>query len=242
MTRWQPSTPSNQLVRSTSSPFNSLDASDRYLKLDVESYWESLSITGLQVYEQVYQEAADKDGKVRCKYEPRTTHDVKGREKHLKSSSYDDTLPVIRLLAHLPPNNPLPIKVLTVYQRLVPSHTQCLTKNETLAALYMLHVEQHLPKTPKRNKDGEITLSPERRLIISCFGNWEPCACQCGREWNFAKRTGLWDDTRKERECETSKSAGKPFLGRLLSSEARRAGKITETNRQKWSESWRKQS
>lgn len=70
MTSWQPSIPNNQLVRSTPSPFNRLDASDRYLKLDVESYWESLSITGLQVYEQVYHEAADEDGKVRCKYDP----------------------------------------------------------------------------------------------------------------------------------------------------------------------------
>lgn len=34
---------------------------------------------GLQVYEQVYHEAADEDGKVRCKYDPRAIYHVKGQ-------------------------------------------------------------------------------------------------------------------------------------------------------------------
>lgn len=63
---WQSPVASNHNEHLSSSPLNALDDSARFLRLDVKSYWDSLTLQGLEVYEEMYRRVADDDGQVSC--------------------------------------------------------------------------------------------------------------------------------------------------------------------------------
>ncbi|KAL8790161.1 MAG: hypothetical protein Q9195_006488 [Heterodermia aff. obscurata] len=217
---WQSSVALSHTEHLSSSPFSALDASARFLRPDVKSYWDSLTLDGLEVYEKMYQRVADDDGKVSF----------------------------FRLVAEFPaakpaPNNAvhktIPIRVLMIWQRLAQSQSERLDRNRTLAVLYMLHMEQYSPRTPKRNRQGDVVVEDDRKLLIDCLGNWESCACRCKRKWNFWIEEGFRDDSEKERACETDAYSGKPRSERLFSSEARRGKRVLDATRNSWLESWK---
>ena len=155
---------------------------------------------------------------------------------------------VSRLVAEFPAAKPapsntvhktIPIRVLMIWQRLAQSPSERLGRNRTLAVLYMLHVEQYSTRTPERNRQGDVVVDTDRKLLIDCLGNWEPCACCCKRKWNFWIPDGFRDDSEKERACATDAYNGKPRLERLFSSEARRGKNVLDATRNSWLKSWK---
>jgi hypothetical protein len=119
-----------------------------------------------------------------------------------------------------------------VWQRIDERRTSRLPRNLVLAVLYMLHVEFVMPEHQPK------PISPRRRKVLECFGNWVTCACGCGREWNFAGGfDGLRRDQLKRKKCLPSKwkDAG-PFQRRImdLRQGTDRGPELYDQNRTNW--------
>lgn len=87
---------------------------------------------------------------------------------------------------------PSPETLRSVWLRLKRSVDDLMSRNYTLALLYMLHVERFLKEAPKDDY-GDVGIAKKRRRSLKRFGDWVDCACdlKCGRSWNFANDLGL---------------------------------------------------
>ena len=85
--------------------------------------------------------------------------------------------------------------IVPMFWSLLASTESNISRNLTLALVYMLHMRSVSGWTP-------TTISQRRRKILGCYGNWVDCACECcGRKWNFSNDTGFQRNINDKRKC-----------------------------------------
>jgi hypothetical protein len=74
-----------------------------------------------------------------------------------------------------------------IWRHLVDNTETRLSQGLVLALFFILHL-QSIGIDMSQDPNG---FKPIRKRQFKRFGNWVPCRCGCGREWNFATRVGL---------------------------------------------------
>jgi hypothetical protein len=131
---------------------------------------------------------------------------------------------------------PPPEKVEAVWLRLGKLSTP-LSKNHTIAAIYMIHIENFLhnafPRSEMPQTDDSVVFSKNRWRILNHYADWVDCACgTCGRKWNFAVGLqGIQMNINSHRKCKAEEWRKAGLMTKWLHKDGAAA---YEDNRKKW--------